>query len=280
MKHPLRTGAALLGAALLLSTGLASAEVGDPPRTPDNAIATGPVDLVRTNAGTAPSYTEDQYVAVTPCRIVDSRAAGGALGAGVTRTFYVGGTQHFVAQGGKSGGCGIPIGATGISAIVTSINGSSKGYLRAFPSNKAEPTATVLSYPGHTDVGTGASVSIDPATANSLKVKNYAATSGLVIDVTGYTIAPMAAVILPAGGQYSGTSRIVSATRVSTGEYDVVLDRSILGCQPMVTMHGGNYYASAYENDTNRIRITTWDVTGSPATATPKNLFVTLNVVC
>src|SRR5436305_7260753 len=42
------------------------------------------------------------FVPVAPCRIIDTRLAGGAIGANATRAFLVTGTTGFEAQGGKS----------------------------------------------------------------------------------------------------------------------------------------------------------------------------------
>ena len=47
---------------------------------------------------------QDLYTPITPCRIVDTRKAGGAIGA-ETRTYYVAGTFGFAPAGGTSGGC-------------------------------------------------------------------------------------------------------------------------------------------------------------------------------
>ena len=46
-----------------------------------------------------------------PCRVVDTRVVGGALVAGGSSALRVAGTSKtFLAQGGTSGGCGIPDG--------------------------------------------------------------------------------------------------------------------------------------------------------------------------
>ena len=45
------------------------------------------------------------YTPLTPCRIIDTRVAGGAIAAGATRDFLVTGTS-FASQGGSATGCG------------------------------------------------------------------------------------------------------------------------------------------------------------------------------
>ena len=280
MKHPLRFAAAAVVIILLSGAGLASAQSdpAGPPLSPTNTPTSGPRAL-RAVKTTRPISTEDVSASITPCRIVDTRVKGGAIAPNVTRTYYVGGTLQFVNQGGKSGGCGIPVGATSISAIVTSISATGSGFVRAFPANKNEPTATVLNYSGTSSEGTGATLAVDPAQAKSLKVKNYGSSTQIVIDVTGYTLPPISAVILSNGSQYTGTTRIVSVTRTAIGSYDVKIDRSTVGCVPSVTMHGGNFYATAYEAGTDLIHIGTWELDAGP-TPTPTDLTTNLNVSC
>ena len=161
---------------------------------------------------------EDQYVPITPCRIVDTRTGGGALVAGSIRDFYVGGTTGFAPQGGKSGGCGIPLGATSIAAVLTAVSPSHAGFLRAWPEGSTEPAATILNYSTVTS-GTGATLSIK-ASAPALRVHNYAGTTQLVIDVTGYYADPIEGLIYTGstatpvsdGYVYSGTPRLRSVT--------------------------------------------------------------------
>jgi len=50
------------------------------------------------------------YTPVTPCRIIDTRLAGGAIGAGTTRSFLVTGTD-LSSQGGSGTGCNVPKGS-------------------------------------------------------------------------------------------------------------------------------------------------------------------------
>src|SRR5689334_11700721 len=45
------------------------------------------------------------FVPVPPCRIIDTRLAGGPIAANSTRSFKVNGVDAFQAQGGKDGGC-------------------------------------------------------------------------------------------------------------------------------------------------------------------------------
>lgn len=87
------------------------------------------------------------YVAVEPCRIVDTREAGGAIPADTSRNFRVSGTiEELAVQGGKSD-CLDPKAGTGlkplaISAYVIAVpatSSTSGGVLTAYPTNTLPP---------------------------------------------------------------------------------------------------------------------------------------------
>ena len=56
----------------------------------------------------SPGVAGAVFVPVTPCRVVDTRRGGGALGVREVRSWQVGGAGGaFAGQGGRAGGCGI-----------------------------------------------------------------------------------------------------------------------------------------------------------------------------
>ena len=82
-----------------------------------------------------------------PCRVVDTRVAGGALAAGGSRGFQVAGSGvNFVAQGGTGGGCGIPDGVGAAEISVTSVAPVGNGFLRVGPNDGSDPAATFWAY--------------------------------------------------------------------------------------------------------------------------------------
>lgn len=185
---------------------------------------------------------------ITPCRIVDTRGGTGTGGTPLTslqtRTYYVGGTFGFAPQGGKTGGCGIPVGATAISATVTAVGPTHGGYLRVWPNGQSEPSATVLSY-GTFSMGTGTTLTINPSTAYSLKVRNYVGPTDLEVDVAGYYVRPMSGLIRSDGTTYDGTNRVINSGRLAAGQYWVQLDRNIAYCQVVVTAYNVSAYGRA-----------------------------------
>ena len=216
------------------------------------------------------SPTEDRYVSIAPCRIVDTRAGTGVNGtpfaALQTRTFYVGGTTGFAPQGGVSGGCGIPVGATAISATMTAVTPTGGGYLRTWPNGQAEPTATFLNYAGKS-IGSGGTMSINQSSAYALKIRNYSGSTHVVVDVTGYYAKPMAALIQSNGATYDGTNRVLNSGKVATGVYWVELDRSTRYCQATANSYNTISFAKVdtfIEAQSDRIRVTTYNTAGTP----------------
>jgi hypothetical protein len=93
------------------------------------------------------------FTSIQPCRVFDTRAPGDPLLSGVQRAFtVVGHSSDFVAQGGHSGGCGIPGFLGGISQVqavminIVAVSPASIGDLRAWPSDQPEPLASILNY--------------------------------------------------------------------------------------------------------------------------------------
>jgi hypothetical protein len=250
-------------AATVTTVGLSAAMAAGPvPSKPDAAAN----QAVPNSSPRLPVTTETVYVAVAPCRIVDTRVGSGTpITNGATRTYYVGGTTGFAPQGGKSGGCGIPIGATAVTGTITATGASGSGYMHAFPNGASEPNATVLSYTAHQSTGTGATLPINSGSALALKVKNYGGPTDLVIDVTGY-YAPQISILIDIGGDlYSGSSRAVSSVRNSTGNYSVVIDTNVANCVATATPYAGGTasYATARTLNTNTVTVLTYNSAGN-----------------
>jgi hypothetical protein len=267
MKSWSRFAAFTLGAASVLAmAGVASgAPVGSAP----SAATAAPVALKM--AAPPPTSrqpaSESSYIAITPCRIIDTRNGTGVNGtkfqSNQTRTYYVGGTTGFAPQGGKSGGCGIPVGASAISTTVTAVDPDGKGYVRAWPNGEAEPSATFLNY-GTTSTSGGGAVSINPSSAYALKIHNYYGPTDIVVDVFGYYIKPLAGMISETGAPYAGSSRITGSVRAAQGIFDVTFDRNIVYCNPAVTVYFDNYYANAdtYALGSNTVRVKVYNASG------------------
>jgi hypothetical protein len=180
--------------------------------------------------------TGDTYVPIVPCRLVDTRIAGGRIPNGVARGFDAKGSgANFAAnQGGKAGGCGIP--TAGVSAVeitVTAVLADHNGYARVYPGT--EPTATFLNYTkAFNTAGTG-SVAVCGYNGGicilnrDFLIKNYFSSSHFVVDVQGYYQHSMSALI-NGTGTVARHSRVVSSQKLGTGQYEVVFDRDVTTC--------------------------------------------------
>lgn len=134
------------------------------------------------------------FVPLAPCRIIDTRLGGGIITAGSTRSFRAAGTSGFEAQGGKSGGCGVPIGATtpvaaAIMVNLAAIDVAGKGNLAAWEFGQPEPLASSINFQKiDMNISNGLIVPIAGVSSQTadLNVKANFNNSHLVADVTGY----------------------------------------------------------------------------------------------
>lgn len=149
------------------------------------------------------------YVAVDPCRLVDTRNAGGALAKDTTRNFKVSGNMS--AQGGAAGGCADPKGGAAtplaISAYVLAVpdTGSVAGVLTAYPSDQPPPPvgagSTVNFAPGQV-IGNTTNIPLcDPAGCpadGEFAILARSTNQNVVVDVQGYYYASSGAGSCPA----------------------------------------------------------------------------------
>jgi hypothetical protein len=137
------------------------------------------------------------YTPVTPCRIIDTRLAGGALAANTQRDFLATGV-NLSAQGGSPTGCNIPFGPTSavmfnfIAVTVTGVVGA--GNLQAWawtPAVPPPPPASILNFNSDFNIANGIAVPIcdpilfTPCTSELFIRANFSSTH-VVADVVGY----------------------------------------------------------------------------------------------
>jgi hypothetical protein len=138
------------------------------------------------------------YVAVQPCRIVDTRIAGGPLAANSSRTFNVVGATPYGLQGGNASGCGIPgfvgsrpqVQAAMLNVIAVGANGP--GDVRAWPSDQGKPNASVLNYANQgalagLNIVNGLAVPVrQDSQGSDITVQADVSGTHLVVDIVGY----------------------------------------------------------------------------------------------
>jgi hypothetical protein len=129
-------------------------------------------DVSITSGGSSPPL---QFVAVTPCRLVDTRshASGGPIPGGTFRSFPI----------PQEGGCNIPATAAAYSLNVSVVPSGPLGYLTLWPTGQDKPVVATLN---SLDGRIKADAAIVPAGdqgAISIYVTN---TTNVVLDINGY----------------------------------------------------------------------------------------------
>jgi hypothetical protein len=132
--------------------------------------------LITTGDGGGPQAL--QFVAVTPCRLVDTRpqhAGGGPIPGGTSRSFPI----------PQEGGCNIPATAAAYSLNVSVVPFGPMGYLTIWPTGQDKPVVATLN---SLDGRIKANAAIVPAGdqgAISIYVTN---TTDVILDINGYFV--------------------------------------------------------------------------------------------
>ncbi|MGN6152273.1 MAG: hypothetical protein ACTHOH_09735 [Lysobacteraceae bacterium] len=135
------------------------------------------------------------YTPVTPCRILDTRVAGGTLAAGFTRDFnaVVGSGGNFSTQGGSATDCGVV--SAGQAAVVinlTAVTPNGAGFATAYPFGTTRPLASSVNYTAGAIVNNSIVVKLPtPLTTKDFTVYTFAS-SDFVADIVGYYSPPAA----------------------------------------------------------------------------------------
>lgn len=172
------------------------------------------------------------YTPVVPCRIVDTRNAGGVFTAGETRNYHAHLTSGtFAAQGGAASNCGIPANPAAAALNLTIVSGGGVGFLTAWPYNTSLPLASTLDYFASGEiVANGALVPLcQPSCAADFSV--YVSGSvDLIIDIVGYFAMPIATALQ--------CTQVVSANTAIAVSSDTLV--ALPGCTAGYTRTGAN----------------------------------------
>ncbi|MEP6560591.1 MAG: hypothetical protein ABJD68_05875, partial [Nakamurella sp.] len=151
------------GASMALVAGAVGAAAAIPPSTP-----------------TAPSV----LIAISPCRALDTRVGAGELTSGSTSSFQITGTSSLAAQGGNAGGCGIPTGATAVSATITVTGTHDWGYVTVFPHGDTRPASSSINWFA-SDQTLASSVNV-ALSGGEVDAFIDGGPSQFILDITGY----------------------------------------------------------------------------------------------
>lgn len=150
-------------------------------------------DVVAKTLGAAAS--DLVYTPVTPCRILDTRVAGGAIAGDASRDFnaVVGAGGNFGSQGGSATDCGVV--ADGQAAVVinlTAVTPAGAGYATAYPFGTTRPLASSVNYAAGAIVNNAVVVKLPtPLTTKDFTVYTFS-TADYVADIVGYYAPPQA----------------------------------------------------------------------------------------
>lgn len=214
--------AAVTLAALSLATGITAASAAGSDSPNGHATAKGAAPLAQP---VIPPGTDLQFHVVAPCRLVDTRLAGGALNHS-TRNFTAVGSLS--GQGGSSAGCGVPSSAVAIQANITAVAQGQTGYLTAFAAGSPLPNASTVNYGTSGAIANAVTVPLNGADQFAIfsYKKAYAIT-----DVLGYYTQPLYAAVTSIGTVYDGiSSGVVATAHPSTGVYTVTFNRAVRYC--------------------------------------------------
>lgn len=144
------------------------------------------------------------FVPVSPCRILDTRLAGGAMAANTNRSFDVTAVSDYSFQGGAASNCD-GVGAAGSFAIaainftvvepVVGLTGGGQpgtGFITAYPFLGTQPLVATMVYKNGINLSNLTLIKLDQgASANELTVYTSHQTH-LAADIVGYLINPQA----------------------------------------------------------------------------------------
>lgn len=130
------------------------------------------------------------YTMVTPCRIVDTRNAGGRMGSGEIRSYSSSGAT-FVTQGGSDSDCAMPADASAVVLNIVAVTPAADGFLTVYPYLAQRPTASSLNYHAGRIVANEIIARQTLGQPQDFSVFTHASTD-VVIDVVGYFMAARA----------------------------------------------------------------------------------------
>jgi len=147
-------------------------------------------------------------VAITPCRLVDTRPA---TQVGPRNTPL--GAQQFmtVSARGKQGNCNLPSDAIGLSLNVTATNATTTTNLRIYPADAPVPLASNLN-PSPSQAVSWNAVATDLSGSGQFRVYNWAGSVNVIVDVAGYYV------------NHTHDDRYYTKAQVEAGFGDIVAD--------------------------------------------------------
>ena len=196
------------------------------------ASALEPALSTKTNVKTANAAPEMAYTPVVPCRLADTRNAGGPIAGNSSRSFKVWvASGGFTAQGGDAGNCNVPANPGAVALNLTVVGPSGAGNLIAYPAGGAVPSTSALNYQPGTSVLANAAIvpACTPNCANHITIGTNGNGTQVVIDIVGYFTSPSGGnvySVAPSGAQFTSIQAAIDAAHarvVASGGDEVFL---------------------------------------------------------
>lgn len=191
-----------------------------------------------------PTSLEMVYTPITPCRAFDTTKTT-KIPANGSRAFQITGSAGFTGQGGSANGCGVPASASAVTLNLTATNGSAAGLATAAATG-AGSSAVYLRFPVSAPTSIQATVALG---AQKLTVKT-SNTFNVLGDVTGYYAPQIWAYVGGDGVILDKSSRVLSATKLSAGLYELTIDRSVDQCAAVASSDNEPRFVSSYTSET------------------------------
>ena len=213
--------------------------------------------------------TDLVFTSVEPCRIVDTRLAGGPIPTDGVRDFNSSGTD-FLAQGGAATDCGIPADVSAILVNVTVVDSTTQGYLTLYPYGATRPLASALNYLAGEIKGN--EVIVKQTLGQPFDFSVYAnGETQVVADIAGYFTAPVAAGLECVTGNGTQAQAAVGATFTISAT-----------CPSGYTATGGglrvpNGNAEMATSESYPQSASTWTVSGKNTSSTQQTIQVRAN---
>lgn len=129
----------------------------------------------------ATAETQAAFVAITPCRLIDTRPASKI---GTLKTFTSDKTQTAQVRG-TNGECNIPPEATGIALNVTAVGGTQNSFLALWPAGATRPKTSNLNWNAG-QAPTPNKVDIGLSSGGAMSLYNRFGQVDVIADVVGY----------------------------------------------------------------------------------------------
>jgi hypothetical protein len=187
------------------------------------------------------------YVAITPCRLFNTRPAPSNVG---PRTSPLGTDDTYSVQAtGASGNCNLPATATAVVMTLAAADQTATTFITVWPADQVRPTAASLTVSGSAAGATSTAVTSRLSPSGQISLFNKNGSVNVIGDIVGYyedhhhddryyTKAQVDTKIADAGGDYWGAinadgtvvtsshSGNFTVTRISTGKYCILVPKA------------------------------------------------------